>query len=349
MTEFLTHWHASFMDTGRIPPILMAMLLCVVMGMITGPLAGNANPLFWRVLDVIFGNFGEKLDRKSRARADLMFRGFLIAALVIFIAALLGKASTGLIGVGPAYGLTEIVLLSALMSVGSIWFVLLKLYFAMEHNKVGEGAYYAIARSSRVNLNAGDEFGITRVAMGLSARSFDKAMIAPALWFLIGGFPLAFVYSALAMLSWRFGRNGLGSSFADVPLALEKLMGIIPSLFSAAFITLAAGITPTAKMHKGVAAWIGHKNRAPYNQGGAPLSALSWALNVSLGGAVQDISGTALKGEWVGPEGATAQLDHKHLRRTIYINVIAHLLFVAALLGAYTWGDLDLTTFPLDF
>lgn len=329
------------MDVDRIPTILMALLLCVVVGMITGPLTGNANPLMWRLYDLMFGKLGDRMDRKNRSRADLMFRGLMLSVFALAMAALIGKLFNQVQIIEPVYGVTRVLLLSTLMTAGTVWFALLKLYFVMEKETVGEGAYYAIARSTRVNLAAGDDFGVTRVAMGYSARSFDKGLVAPALWYLIGGFPLACVYVALAALSWRLGKNGLGrNGFADVPLALERLMGIIPSLFSALFITLATFVTPTSSIFKGFTAWMGHKNRAPYAQGGPPLSALAWALNVSLGGAVQDISGKALKGVWVGPKGATAQLDHKHLRRAIFINVIAHILFVAALLGTYMWGSI---------
>lgn len=339
MTEFLMQWHMTFMDVDRVPTILMAMLLCVVVGMITGPLAGNANPLIWRLYDVLFGKFGERMDRKTRSRADLMFRGFIITALTVVIGLFIGKAFVQLQIMESSIGVARVILLSLLFTAGTVWFSLLKLYFVMEKGKAGEGAYYAIAHSTRINLAVGDEFGITRAAMGYSVRSFDKGLVAPALWYLIGGFPLASVYAALAALSWRLGKNGLGKNgFADVPLALERLMGIIPSLLAAMLITMATFITPTSSIVKGVTAWLGHKDRAPYEQGGAPLSALAWALNVSLGGAAQDLSGNALKGAWVGPKTATAQINHKHLRRAIYLNVIAHILFVAALLGTYMWG-----------
>lgn len=338
--EILIQWHAQLMDIERIPVILLALLVCTVVGMISGPLGGNVHPFIWRVFDMLFGKLGDRMNSPKRAKADLAFRGFMISAFVIVIAALIGKSFAQAAIAEPLYGITQIFLLSLLFTVGSVWFALLRLYFAMEQDKVIEGVYYAIARSSRVNLAAGDDFGVTRTAMALSVRSFDKGLVAPALWFLIGGFPAACIYSALAMMCWRFGKNGLGSGFAAVPLALERLMGLIPSLFTAAFITLATVITPTASIQKGVTAWFGHKDRAPYAQGGPPLSALAWALNVSLGGAVQDLSGQAMKGVWVGPKGATAQLDHKHLRRAIYINVIAHILFIAALLGAYMWGNI---------
>jgi len=340
MTEYLTQWHEYIMDADRIPEMLIALVLTVIIGMISGPLAGNANPFFWVMLDSVFGKFGERLDRTHRAKADLMFRGFVLSAIVIVLTALVGQGFHELSIKYPAYEAVTIILLALLFTSGSVWFALLRLYFAMEHKKVVEGSYYAIARSTRVNLAAGDDYGTTRAAMGLAARSFDKGLIAPALWYLIGGFPAVCIYSGLSMLAWRFGKNGLGTGFGAVPLALERLMGFIPAMFSALSLTLASLFTPTAKLHKGIAAWLGHKNRAPYEQGGFPPSALAWGLNISIGGAVQDLSGSALKGEWVGPEGATAQLDHKHLRRGIYINVMAHILFVASLLGVYMWAGI---------
>jgi len=340
MTDILSQWHTQLMDTDRIPMIVFALMICGLIGMITGPLAGNAHPFLWRLIDLVFGRLGSRMDRAHRPKADLIFRGFILSVFVTVPAALIGQGFEILSREIPAYGATRVVLLSLVLTSGSIWFALLKLYFAMEHDKITEGAFYAIARTARINLAAGDDYGVTRVAMTLSARTFDKGLVAPALWYLIGGFPAACIYASLAALSWRFGKNGLGNGFAAAPMALERLLGMIPSLISALLITLAATFTPTAKLSKSIAAWLGHKNRCPYEQGGAPVSALAWALNVSLGGAVQDLSGGALKGEWVGPDSATAQLDYRHLRRAIYINVLAHILFIAILLGMYIWGGI---------
>lgn len=338
MTDFFIQWHTNFLDTDRVPVIFAAMLLCMILGMITGPLAGNANPFFWQLIDRAFGSLGERLDKNKRKQADLMFRGFMLCAFVLVLSLMLAKSFSVLALAYNDYRIGEILLFSILISTGSIWYALLRLYFACEQDKVVEGAFYAIARTTRRNLAAGDEFGVTRAAMALSARSFDKALVAPALWYLIGGFPFAVIYAALAALSWRFGKDGFNTGFAAVPMALERLMGFVPSILSAILITMAANFTPTAKIHKAVAAWMGAKGRSNYEQGGLPLSALAWALNISLGGASQDLSGSAIKAEWVGPKGATAKIDHKHLRRGIYINVIAHILFIAVLLSLYVWG-----------
>jgi adenosylcobinamide-phosphate synthase len=337
MNDFL-QWHSYIMDIDRIPTLLAAILLSCIVGVITGPLLGNANPFLWNAFGKIFGGFGDRLNRGSRPQGDLILRGFLITIVALALALVLGRYLEILTPMFDVYSLGKITILSLTLTSGTIWFALLRLYFAMEQKQVGQGAYFAIAHTTRRNLTAGDDFGINRAALSLSARSFDKGLIAPALWYIIGGLPAAIIYAALAALAWRFAKDGFNTGFAAIPSALERLMGFIPSIYAALLLTLAVSFTPTAQLHKGIAAWLGHKNRSPYEQGGFPLSALAWSLNVSLGGASQDISGSAIKGEWVGPDGATAQVGHKHLRRGIYINVIAHILFIASLLGAYMWG-----------
>ncbi|MCC6597306.1 MAG: cobalamin biosynthesis protein [Alphaproteobacteria bacterium] len=338
MEEFLLQWHEQIMAPERVPVVLLAILLSVIFGMITGPLAGNANPFLWVLYDTVFGMFGERLDKRRRTHVDLLFRGFLLCAFVIVVSAYIGKTLETLAASEPLWGLTQGLILSFLISSGSIWFILLRLYFAMAQKKVGQGAYYAVARSTRVNLAVNDDYGISRAALSFAAVSFDKGLVAPALWFILGGFPAICIYGGLSMLVWRYGKKGFASGFGQIALALEKLMGFMPSVLAALYLTLAALFTPTARLHRGVAAFWGHKNRAPYEQGGLPLSSLAWSLHVGLGGAVQDLSGSALHCAWVGPEGATARITHGHIRRGLYINVIAHILFVASLLALYMWA-----------
>ena len=338
MDNFFLQWHPQIMDPERIPVAIAAIFVVSVVGMISGPLAGNANPFFWLFLDKASGLFGDRLDRIERPRSDLVFRGFVLSTVSIFLSMLAGGALATYAASASIYGMAEILCLGLVITSGSVWFVLLRLYFALEKKKLEKGAYYGISISTRTNFSLSDDFGITRAAIGYVGRSFDKGLVAPVFWYLIGGLPLAFVYAALGAMAWRFGKDGFTKGFGSVPLALERLMGFVPALFSAVLITCAGLFTPTASLSKGVASWLGHKNRAKYEQGGFPLSAIAWLLNVSLGGASQDITGSAIKSEWTGPQGASARIDHTHLRCALYISVMAHILFLASLCGAYVWS-----------
>lgn len=340
MFDLYSDWHSHIFDPDRIPYALGAMLVTAIIGMISGPLGGNANPFFWYLIDKIFGGLGDRLDRAQRKSSDLMFRGFILMTFTLFFSMLAAEITRRFGMAYPLGGFSQSIVLSLCITSGAVWFALLKLYFALEQKKMGTGAYYAISRSTRMNLATADDHGITRIAMNFTAQSFDKGMVAPVFWYLVGGFPALFAYAALSALCWRFAKQGFTKGFGAVPLAIEKLLGFIPSLYAALLITLASLFTPTAKLHKGIASWMTVKGRTPYEQGGFPLTAMAWALNVTLGGAGQDLQGSAIKSAWAGPEGASAQISHKHLRQAIYISVLAHLLFVGSLLGAYVWGGI---------
>ncbi len=336
MFESFSQLHTYVFDAERIPVLIVAMLVTVIVGMITGPVRGNANPFIWQILDVFLGGIGDRMNRKHRKKGDLIFRGFLLTAFILFLSSLFGKYFDFYF-IPAGHSTYEIILISLCLSSGAIWFSLLRLYFTMDKQGKASGAFFDIARTTRTNLNSVEDHGITRCAMGLSATSLDKSMIAPSLWYLIGGVPLLLIYSALSALAWRFGNRGLGTGFGAVPLALEKIMGVVPSYLSGFLIVAASSLTPAARLFDGLRVLWDRKQTIPYEQNGITLKALSWSLKVTLGGAVQNIKGEKLPCDWVGPEGATAQINHKNLVRAIWINVISHLLFVLILLCAYIY------------
>ncbi|MFA5592235.1 MAG: cobalamin biosynthesis protein [Micavibrio sp.] len=326
--------HEQIFDPARLPVAVCAILLVSAMGVLAGPLGGNANPLFWRAADLLFGPLGGKLDKTERKAGDLATRGFIIMITALLMAALAGQFFQTLSDHSENWLVVDIVALSLVLAAGAGWHALFRLYKAMQGRETVKGAFYALATTTRINLAAADEYTITRTGIGMGARIFDKGIVAPVLWYLIAGLPAAYLYAVLAALSWRFGKDGFTKGFGGPALALEKLMGFVPNVFTGILISLAGLITPTAGMTR---SFIGlfhfGKGAASYAEGGAAVTAMAWALKVSLGGAVQDLEGSALKRGWAGPDGATAQLGAKHLHRGLYILVIAHLLLVAALLA----------------
>ncbi len=333
----LTQIHTLIFDPDRIPYAVIAILLTLVVGVITGPRMGNANPMIWIWIDSLFGWIGDRLDKKERSVGDLAFRGFILMVVAFSAFVGLGEICYQITLRQDPYGIFDVVFISLALSGGSVWFVLLRLYFALGEKKLGQGAYLPIARTSRINLNTTDDYGITRVGMAMAARSFDKGMVAPVIWYLIGGLPALFGYAALAGLAWRFGKDGFSKGFGNVPLAIERLAGAVPSLVAAIFMSLASILTPTATIFKSLLSWA--KKGASYAQGGLPLTAMSWALEVTLGGPAKDINGSTIKSAWIGPKGATAKIEPNHLRRAMYLNLMAQLLFIAALLVAYLWSS----------
>lgn len=329
---------STLVDYNRIPDAIGAILLVSILGLLTGPLAGSANPFYWMVLDGLFGGLGDKLDRRHRAQGTLVIRGLLITILILVISLFIARGPHLLDRYIALPYRPDVLLLALCLTAGTVWRTLARLYIALEKQQVGKGAYYTLSHSARVNLSNVDDFGITRSALNYAARSFDKAMIAPVFWYLVAGLPALFVYSGIAALNWRFGKHGFTKGFGFIPLTLEKFLGFIPAFFSGLFLTLATIFTPHTKIHKAFASWFVWKGRSPYNQGGTALTVMAWALNLSLGGPEQDSSGSAMQSEWVGPTGASAKVSHKNLRQGIYMHGIAHLLLIASLLATYVWA-----------
>jgi adenosylcobinamide-phosphate synthase len=324
---------------GRIPIAMLALSAAAVVGIITGPVWANARPFFWIFMEALFGGLGVKLDKKARGPKDLIIRGGVVTVMGLGFALIIGVAANKLARQIPLSGITEIILLSLVLSSGAVWRALFRLYAALKDNKI-KGAYLAIARSTNTDLSGADDFTITRTGMGFAARSFDKCAVAPVFWYLIGGLPCAYIYAGLAMLSFRFGRDGFTRGFGAIAMGLEKVAGFIPSCLAGLFMALGGLFTPTGGMTRAFRGLSSAKGRAPYAEGGWPLTAMAWSLNVSLGGPAMDRDGHSLKRAWVGPENATARLEPGHLRRALYISLMAYLLFMAVLAGVMTGLEL---------
>src|SRR5262245_22487784 len=131
MDKIFSQFWGEFMDPDRLPVALAAVLIAIIIGVVTGPLGGNSNPFLWLLVDGIFGNLGDKLNKTHRAKADLVFRGFLVTAGGVFAALGLGKLMEKAIQAYNIYGLAEPLILALLLTGGTVWLALLKLYFAV--------------------------------------------------------------------------------------------------------------------------------------------------------------------------------------------------------------------------
>jgi len=325
----------SFFDPARIPLAIIAILIASIIGLITGPKPSAAIPFLWTLLDGTIGRIGDRLDRVNRARADLLFRGFLVTVFTLVLVFILGRIA-GVLAQANSYGDVVIVALLTLgISSGALWRSVLHYYNAKEHNKTEQGVYRPIARTARIDLSASDQFGISRCAMGLLPKVYDKMLLAPLFWFWLGGMPFFFLHAAVAMLSWHFAKGGFTKGFGLIPAWLDYAMGIVPSMVAAVLLSLSTLITPTTKKFQAIKAWFSRKSDVPYVQGGMPMKLMAWTLNISLGGPVRDLRGSAQHNVWTGPDSASAKLSHQHLKRGLYLTIVAHIVLIAALCVLY--------------
>ena len=318
----------------------IAILLVMLGGMIIGPRLDFAGPILWLPVIKIFGLLAKKLDSPKRSEPDRITRGFFIALFAILFMGALGVYLQELQPFLAGWGrIVEVLLLSFCLRAGALWLSVIRLYLTIDGKlKQSPGTYRILARTSRIDLSARDDFTLTRTAAETSARMFDKGIVAPALWYLLSGLPGAFIYMTLAALTWYGAGDGQKRGTVTVSAALERILGFIPNYLSGLFTILSLLLVPTSSLKTSFTQIFRSKKTYPYACGGRPVSALAEILGMALGGSATLIDGTAIKRPWTGPKGATAQLGTDHMKRVIYTMFIAHLYFLAAVLGAVFWA-----------
>lgn len=313
--------------------VIVALTVVVGLSIVTGLAAWGRKflpvPLLWMLLDLCFGKLGDRLDRLHRPAPDLFFRGFLLAivALVAVVALFAGAAYVWPFPAQPA--LWEAFVLCVLISAPSTTALLLRLYQTFGAKKAGQGAYLALARAARVDYSGADDSAITRGALAMSAQRLSDALIAPLFWYGVAGLEGALLHASFTALAWRYGAAGFGRAFGLFAYGTAFALNVIPSALSAALIWIAAFFTPGAR-----------KRVLPHlyaqgHVGGASVTALAYALGVTLGGSARSLSGDVIKAPWVGPEGASAKVAPAHLKRAVYLLLVVQLLLILALCGVY--------------
>ncbi len=317
-----------------------ALLLALVVGFITGPRSNSATPFLWRLIDISFGKLGDRLDNIKRKPADLLMRGFLICVFMILFMGAFGLWLDETLPGLPQSRLLEIILISLTLSIGAAIHHGMRLYQVLKGAKMSNGTYLTLARTSRTDLSSRDEFTLTRSGAEIIVRLFDKACIAPLIWYTLGGLPLLFIYTSLAALSWKIAYDGTYDNTGKMALLLEKIMGFIPTFFAASLLALTTLIVPFSKPLAGIKSMLSPK-KYPYEHGGAVIGTISDNLNISLGGDVTHLNGRNMKRLWSGPKKATAKLQADHLKRILYMVFIAEIYMIGALLSASMWAVIE--------
>ena len=337
--ELLNGW--QFITADRFINAALALLLTMIFGFITGARGDTAVPLYWRFIDVTFGVLGARLDKKNRKEGDLILRGFIVVVFMLLFTGALGVYAESYMPVLPQSRLIEILLLSLCMSSGAVWINIVHIYRLSQNKKAAsQGQYLILARTSRIDLSTRDKYTITRTGAEVLVRMFDKAAVTPALWYALGGLPAVFIYSALAAYSWKNSYDGNGKGTGLIGQALEKLMGFVMSVFSASLLAMTTILVPASGPFSGLKPLMKAARGLPYEQGGQPLSVLAYALKITLGGAVKHVNGRSMKRDWTGPKDATAKLDPGHLKRILYMVILAHIFLLSALIGASVYASL---------
>jgi len=245
----------------------------------------------------------DKLNRSDRTDFSLIIRG-LITFFVVF--SVVCGVSYGVHHLMPLIGYpqyTHVILLFLILSPVMV----LKTAYGVSVEKTMDGAYLQLSRTLNQNLIPADKHGLRRAGCKAMALSLTEYIIAPLLFYILGGVIGAYLYVSLSLFIRLSGQNS--RAFTSVFLYIYRLMNFVASIVGVFFIFLSSLFATGGRPLKVL--------RAFKHPSIMVESAMAYAQNITLGGVYQTRLGDSVKEPWVGADGATAKLYHKDMLRVI--------------------------------
>ena len=181
------------------------------------------------------------------------------------------------------------------------------------------------------------EAEVARAAVETVAESACDGVIAPLLFLVVGGPPLALAYKAVSTLDSMVGhRDDNYREFGWASARLDDLANWIPARITAWLIAVAAGLVllsaNAVKRSSTILLRDGHKHPSPNS--GRPEAAMAGALGVRLGGV--NFYGGCRADRPVLGDGETP-LSVRHVDRAGQIMTVAYLMAIAGSMRFLWW------------
>jgi adenosylcobinamide-phosphate synthase len=313
-------------------------LLLLLAGMAIDALVGELPAVFARVPHpiVLAGRavawFDHKLNRPQRSERRRRERGIVTAVVLVAAAAGLGWLVHALCRNGFIGAAVEGLAIGILLAQRSLYEHVASVAVALERGgpAAGRGAVAHIVGRDPARL---DRHGVARAAIESLAENFSDAVVAPALWYLVGGLPGLFAYKMANTLDSMIGhRSERYRAFGWAAARLDDVMNAVPAPISGLLLAGAVGFAGEGSAGRAVAVMLrdGRKHRSP--NAGWPEAAMAGGLGLALAGPRHYAEG-AVNDPWLGD--GTARAEPGDIRRALRIYALACLLLAGLVLGAW--------------
>jgi cobalamin biosynthesis protein CobD/CbiB len=230
-----------------------------------------ASVIRWRALHQRLARLYERLDKPERGRGTLKARGAVLVAAALVAGAVIGfalqtiaeRSSFPLAVTAVALGLTL-------------------------RSGVGARVIFAAAVDS--------DFQTNRQRAALVARGLVDGLIAPALYYLLGGLTAAMAYRAVAMMAEAAGDR---LSIAWAPRRVRDLLLLVPGIIGAILVVIAAVFVPRGNPLDALRFALMPGRAASGVAAGRTVAAATGALGIVVEG----------NGGWLGPANGRARID----------------------------------------
>ncbi|WP_028323603.1 adenosylcobinamide-phosphate synthase CbiB [Desulfatirhabdium butyrativorans] len=223
--------------------------------------------------------------------------------------------------------LLECVLLWYCISAGSLAEASGAVVHQLFHHGI-ESARKAVSMIVGRDTRTLDASGVLRAALETTAENFVDGVLAPLIYYAIGGIPLALAYKMINTLDSMVGyRNPAYLHFGKASARLDDLANWLPARISVLFIAIAAQMLNRQGQNALRTAWQeGAEHLSPNS--GLPEAAFAGALHVRLNGP-NVYHGILVEKPYIGK--AFGGVTPRHVFQSIDLLMLASLLAAGAL------------------
>lgn len=308
------------------PPTLLLLLLAALLldGLLPDmPWLRRVVPNPRMVIRRLVRFFDRRLNRTRRSARARLVRGLLVTMVMVGLAVLVGWL-VGWAARRFAYGwLLELALLVALLGVRATGERMRAVARGVDvgGTETGRAALRPVVGPEVDHL---DGHGIARGAIEHGARGFAKAVLGPALWYVLLGITGALIYVTVETMDRVIGYHSpRHAAFGLVAARFDDALSYVPARLAALLLCLAAAFAPTAHPAGALRLMVRDSGRHASPNAGWPVAALAGGLDLALGGPRRR-QGRAAPAPWIGDGRARATA--RDVRRAIYVYAVACLI-----------------------
>jgi adenosylcobinamide-phosphate synthase len=243
------------------------------------------HPVVWmgRLIDVLDARLNRQI-WTARSRCGAGALALLILILAVAVAS--GVLECGLRAL-PFGAVAVALAASALIAQRSLYDHVARVADALDRDGLAAGRA-AVAHIVGRDPDSLDAAGVARAAIESLAENFSDAVVAPALWLVVGGLAGGAVYKAINTADSMIGhRTARHQAFGWGAARLDDLINLPASRLAALLIVAAAAVTPALSRRAAAAAWAALRRDAARHRSpnaGYPESAVAGALGLKLAG-----------------------------------------------------------------
>jgi adenosylcobinamide-phosphate synthase len=313
-----------FATGGPIDPLMVLIAALILDAVIGDP------PWLWRTVPHPVALIGRlidfldnKLNRVHRSPLDRRLRGMAVAFGLTLVAIAAGVAVTELRHRWLWGWAVEGLLITLLVAQRSLFSHVAAVARALDREGLA-GGRKAVGMIVGRDPESLDEFGVARAAIESCAENFSDAVVAPAFWYVLFGFPGLLAYKTVNTMDSMIGhRSEQYLEFGMAAARLDDVMNLLPARLSGLLLSLASLFVPRGRPIAALRIMLrdhGH-HRSPNS--GWPESAMAGGLDLSLAGP-RRYPGYVAQEKWIGEGRARATTSD--IRRALMVMAVACLL-----------------------